>query len=101
MSQLPNQPLYLKEIHKRREEAIVHFSETIVKYHPTFELRETLVNKVGNYTNEMILGSVIPSNGVMCAFETRWVDEENRFEFLIWFHCFEKEIEQWSYDQAV
>ena len=91
-----SQPLFLKEKHKRREVAIVSFSETVVQYHPTFEARKALVEKIGNYRNEMILASVIPSNGIMCAYNTRWVDEDHRFEFLIWFYCFEEDIEQWS-----
>ena len=41
-----------EEKHKRRKVAMVSFSETVVQYHPTFEARKALVEKIGNYRNK-------------------------------------------------
>ena len=98
MSQITEQSknLVLKEIHKRNEEALVSFCETVVKYHPTFEERKNLVYKVGNYRNQGIHASVISSNGLICAYDTVWVEDDKRFIFEIWFWCFEKDLDQAS-----
>ena len=98
MSQITEQSknLVLKEIHKRNEEALVSFCETVVKYHPTFEERKNLVYKVGNYRNQGIHASVISSNGLVCAYDTVWVEKDQKFLFEIWFWCFEADLDEAS-----
>ena len=98
MSQITEQSknLVLKETHKRNEEALVSFCETVVKYHPTFEERKNLVYKVGNYRNQGIHASVISSNGLICAYDTVWVEKDQKFLFEIWFWCFEADLDEAS-----
>ncbi len=98
MSQITEQSknLVLKEVHKRNEETLVSFCETVVKYHPTFEERKNLVYKVGNYRNQGIHASVISSNGLICAYDTVWVEKDQKFLFEIWFWCFEADLDEAS-----
>ena len=90
------QSLVFEEIHKRDEVALVTFCEKVVKYHPTFEERKKLVYKVGNYRNQGIHASVVTSNGLICAYDTVWIEKENRFKFDIWFWCYETDLDQAS-----